>query len=101
RPGRSVERASPMPRVCQRVVYSGRVQGVGFRATARGLAAGRPVAGYVRNLPDGGVELLAEGEADAVEAFLAGVADRLAGYIHGVTVQDEAPSGQTGFRIRY
>ena len=78
-----------------------REMGVGFRATAQGLATRHPVAGHVRNLPDGRVELLAEGEADAVDAFLAAVAERLAGYIHGVDVQDGAPSGQTGFRIRY
>jgi acylphosphatase len=90
-----------MPRVCKRVTYSGRVQGVGFRATAQGLAAGHPVAGYVRNLPGGGVELLAEGEAAAVDAFLAAVARRMAGYVTGVSVQDEAPSGQAGFHVRY
>lgn len=87
--------------VCKRVLYSGRVQGVGFRFTAQGLAAGRAVAGYVRNLSGGDVELMAEGEADAVEAFLAAVARRMAGYISNTTVRDETPSGQTGFTIRH
>ncbi len=87
--------------VCKRVLYSGQVQGVGFRYTARGLAAGYPVAGYVRNLPSGEVELLAEGEDSAVEAFLAAVAQRMAGYISNTTVQDVAPTGQRGFRIRH
>lgn len=53
-----------------RVTYAGRVQGVGFRATAARLADGRPLAGHVRNLPDGRVELVAQGEADEVERFL-------------------------------
>ena len=48
--------------VCKRVLYSGRVQGVGFRYTTQALAAGHPIAGYVRNLPTGEVELVAEGE---------------------------------------
>ena len=58
--------------VCKRVYYSGRVQGVGFRYTAQGLAADYTVAGYVRNLPNGDVELVAEGPADQVDAFLGG-----------------------------
>src|SRR5471030_2081507 len=45
-----------------KVFYSGRVQGVGFRYTARTVAAGFEITGYVRNLPDGRVELVAEGD---------------------------------------
>lgn len=89
-----------MATVCKRVLYSGRVQGVGFRYTTQALAAGHPVAGYVRNLPNGEVELVAEGEDSVVEAFLAAVAQRMAGYIRNTTVQDVAPQGQHGFRIR-
>ena len=88
------------PLRCKRVIYSGRVQGVGFRYTAHGLAAGHPIAGYVRNLPNGDVELVTEGEDSAVEAFLSVVAQRMAGYISETTVQDAAPTGQRGFRIR-
>jgi acylphosphatase len=86
--------------VCKRVLYSGRVQGVGFRYTTRTLAAGHPVAGYVRNLPSGEVELVVEGEDSAVEAFLAAVARRMAGYINNTTVQDAASTGLRGFQIR-
>lgn len=89
-----------MATVCKRVLYSGRVQGVGFRYTTQSLATGYPVAGYVRNLPSGEVELVAEGEENAVEAFLAALAQRMAGYISNTTVQDAAPTGQSGFRIR-
>lgn len=56
------------------VHYSGRVQGVGFRATVRSLARGYDVTGSVRNLPDGRVELIAEGEKAELAAFLEGVA---------------------------
>ena len=90
-----------MALICKRVLYSGRVQGVGFRYTAQGLAADYPVAGYVRNLTSGEVELVAEGEDSVVEAFLAAVAQRMAGYITSTTVQDVASSGQRGFRIRH
>ncbi len=51
------------------ILYSGHVQGVGFRYTARGVARGYDVVGAVRNLPDGRVELVAEGERDELEAF--------------------------------
>jgi acylphosphatase len=88
-----------MPTVCKRVLYSGRVQGVGFRYTAHGLAAAHPVAGHVRNLPTGEVELVAEGEAAAVDAFLAAVAAGMAGYIDRADAADAPPAGRTGFRI--
>jgi acylphosphatase len=83
------------------VRYAGRVQGVGFRYTAQQLAAGYAVAGHVRNLPDGDVELAAEGGADEVERFLAAVAARMAGYIAQATVHDAPPEGRAGFHIRH
>ena len=83
------------------VRYSGRVQGVGFRYTAQHMAAGYAVAGHVRNLPDGDVELVAEGEADEVERFLAAVAGRMGANIGRAAVQDEAPAGRRGFHIRH
>ena len=51
-------------------LYSGRVQGVGFRYTVRTLTQGFEVTGTVRNLEDGRVELMAEGAKDELEAFL-------------------------------
>jgi acylphosphatase len=87
--------------VCKRVLYSGRVQGVGFRYTAQALAAGYALAGTVRNLPNGDVELVAEGEAGQVEAFLAAVAERMAENIVRVTVREEPPAGLRGFQVRH
>ena len=52
--------------------FSGRVQGVGFRFTTIHIAHGHRVVGFVRNLSDGRVELLAEGTKDELEKFLAG-----------------------------
>ncbi len=64
------------------VFYSGRVQGVGFRATARQLACGYDVTGTVRNLPDGRVELIAEGAKPELKSFLEGIAQsELSGFI--------------------
>lgn len=64
------------------VFYSGRVQGVGFRFTVRQLACGYDVTGTVRNLPDGRVELIAEGARAELKSFLEGIAaSELSGFI--------------------
>lgn len=92
-----------MPRVRRRVHYSGRVQGVGFRFTSQRLAAHFVVSGYVRNLDDGRVELLAEGDGPEVDSFLARVADTLGDYIEAAETRDEPPGDPplAGFGIRY
>ena len=87
--------------VCKRVIFSGMVQGVGFRYTARRIAQGYAVAGYVRNLPDGTVELVAEGEPGEVERFLDAVAARMADCIQGRTLHDETACGYKDFVIRH
>lgn len=92
-----------MPRDRRRVFYSGRVQGVGFRATAHRLARRYPVAGFVRNLDDGRVELLAEGEPEAVDGFLAAVGGEFADFIRDVSVVREPPPAEPleEFSIEY
>jgi acylphosphatase len=57
------------------VFYEGHVQGVGFRFTVRHIAKGFEVTGWVRNLPDGRVELQATGEEDEVRAFVDRITD--------------------------
>lgn len=73
-------------RVSRQVIYSGRVQGVGFRMTARRLARRFPVAGHVRNLGDGTVQLVALGDPDSVQQFLDAVAGAMQGYIERADV---------------
>src|SRR5437879_1537138 len=87
--------------VSKRAVFSGRVQGVGFRYSAQELAHDFAVSGYVRNLPDGTVEVQVEGEADQVADFLSAIGRRMAGYVDKTSVEDAPPSGMTGFRIHY
>ncbi len=52
------------------VIFKGRVQGVGFRCTARDMAREAGVAGWVRNCSDGSVQLLAEGEEADIEVLI-------------------------------
>lgn len=61
--------------------FAGRVQGVGFRYTATQIAHRFEVAGYVQNLPDGRVRLVAEGAPDQLDALLRGVRDRFQRHI--------------------
>ena len=64
-----------MSRMRVHVVYSGHVQGVGFRYTVKSLSPGYETTGTIRNLSDGRVELVAEGAKDELEAFLQGITD--------------------------
>lgn len=61
--------------------FSGRVQGVGFRATVKQLAKGFEVTGHVRNLADGRVSVYAEGRRAELEAFLAEIQGQMVGFI--------------------
>jgi acylphosphatase len=85
------------------VFYEGRVQGVGFRFTVRHIAKGYEVTGWVRNLPDGRVELQVTGEEDEVRAFLDRIADsELHSLIRKQTEnQVNEPVAVRGFDIRY
>ena len=80
---------------------SGDVQGVGFRYSTRNLASGIPVAGYVKNLPDGDVELLLRGEEESIKLVMGRVKNRFRENISAVDVTfvDENPH-LTGFSIR-
>ena len=92
---------SAMLRKRMTVFYSGHVQGVGFRYSVRTVATGFEVNGTVRNLPDGRVELVAEGARDELEAFRQGIRDAgLDGFIrHEDARWAEARSEFRGFEI--
>jgi len=83
------------------VLYNGHVQGVGFRYTAKTVAAGFEITGIIRNLPDGRVELIAEGERAELEAFRAAILDAgLAGFIRDEQVDwADAKNEFRGFEI--
>ena len=87
----------------QRIIhFAGRVQGVGFRYVTCRVAAGHDVSGYVRNLPDGRVECVAEGEAGEIDAFVAELRQAMGRYIRQATQQvAEHTGGFAGFTVRY
>lgn len=74
---------------------------MGFRYSTREVACGYEVTGWVRNLPDGRVELVAEGEEAEVQGFLEGIrASHLASYIRGQDVTWTTATGEfDGFEI--
>ena len=84
------------------VYYSGRVQGVGFRYTTHAIARKHDVSGYVRNLPDGRVEVVVEGRRQELEAFLREVRDRFSGHIRDERPDVEPATGEfSGFDVRH
>jgi acylphosphatase len=89
-------------RVARRYLISGRVQGVGFRFFAEASASREGVEGWVRNLPDGRVEVAAQGEAESIDRF----ERTLRHGPHGARVDrfemfDDVPgSGGAGFSVR-
>jgi acylphosphatase len=84
------------------VLYSGRVQGVGFRATARRIAQGYAVTGFVRNLPDRRVELVVEGDAAELDRFLADIAQTMVDYIRDARMTSAVATGQfSTFEVRH
>jgi len=90
-----------MTRCRVEVNYSGHVQGVGFRYTVKMLATGYEVVGTVRNLYDGRVELIAEGEKTELEQFLQAIRDSEVGrFIRSEDIKWTPPTGALkGFRI--
>ena len=84
-----------------KIYYSGQVQGVGFRYTTKTVATGFEIAGIVRNLSDGRVELTAEGAREELEAFRLAIRGAgLAGFIRDENVTWSAAQNEFhGFEI--
>ena len=84
-----------------KALFSGMVQGVGFRFTAERIARRFEVMGYVRNLPNGKVELVAEGGEPVLKDFLKAVCESpVAAYIRDIETQWSEPEGKfTRFSI--
>ena len=80
--------------------FTGRVQGVGFRYQTLQVAKGFEVSGFVKNLPDGRVQLEAEGKMAEVNDFVAAIHERMTGYIRKIEQTEEKRELQyRGFSI--
>ena len=76
------------------VHFSGRVQGVGFRYTCHNIALQYDVGGYVRNLPDGRVELVVEGPDPQTEELVNSVQERMASFIRKIDLHTQPATGE-------
>lgn len=84
------------------VFFSGDVQGVGFRFATQAIASRFQVRGFVRNLTDGRVELVAEGSEQELDAFQQTIEDQLRGHIHHMDcTQGQATGEFTTFSIAF
>lgn len=88
-------------RIRRTVHFSGRVQGVGFRATTLDIARRFEVTGSVRNLADGRVELIAEATAEEIMRFLAEIDKKMDTFIRQTRTAESVAQGLVGFHIEH
>jgi acylphosphatase len=96
--------SGPAPSLANRrtIHFAGRVQGVGFRYTARSIALQHDVSGYVRNLPDGRVELVLEGADSEIDRVMEEILRKMSAFVRGVTAQSAPATGEYDqFSIRH
>ena len=85
------------------VNFSGTVQGVGFRFTVRRIAEQYEVTGFVKNLPNGDVEVVTEGDREVVESFISTICNSsLSDYIRNMEKESSPAMGEySGFNIEF
>jgi acylphosphatase len=84
------------------VYFAGQVQGIGFRYTAQNLALRYNVHGFVRNLPDGRVEMVMEGPPDEMNHLVDALRQKMTGYIRNVDLQENSATGEfSRFSIKH
>jgi acylphosphatase len=89
-------------RIRRVVWFAGRVQGVGFRDTTCEVATGFSVTGTVRNLADGRVEVVAEGDPGEIDRFVGAVEASMGRYVRDVVHEDRPATGEfAGFRVAF
>ena len=90
-----------MSEITEQILFSGRVQGVGFRYTTQRIATGLPLRGFVRNLPDRRVEVIVTGSASSIQRLVAELREYFGTGITDIDRQIiEAPEIFEGFEVR-
>ncbi len=85
-----------------RIFFSGHVQGVGFRYTCRQLSGRYQISGWVKNLPNGSVEMIAEGKTRLLEQYVADICEATHGRVAGTEIARSAATGEfSGLEIRH
>ncbi len=91
-----------MEQTARHILFSGQVQGVGFRYTANRIAQRHNLTGFVRNLPDGDVEMLAQGLEQDIDTCIAEIQDYFAGYIRDTRIEPVPHNSRhIGFRVAF
>jgi acylphosphatase len=91
-----------MDLIAKHIVFSGRVQGVGFRFTALNVANRYGLTGYVRNVPDGDVEMLAQGQGQMIDDCIRDLQDSFEGIISHIDIEEATPDSKLAdFRITF
>ena len=91
-----------MVTIAKKVIFSGRVQGVGFRFTAQRIALRYELVGFVRNMPGGQVQMFAQGLADDIDDCLRDISESFAGYIKDTKIEDVPVNDEhTEFEITF
>ena len=88
--------------VARHIIFNGRVQGVGFRFTAHRVAGRHQLTGFVRNLPNGSVEMLAQGQLENIDDCVRDIEVEFAGYVRETKIDDVPPDPRhTDFKITF
>ncbi|MBN1807409.1 MAG: acylphosphatase [Sedimentisphaerales bacterium] len=88
--------------IAKLITFTGRVQGVGFRFTAHRAAHRRQLAGYVRNMPNGSVEMLAQGNPAEIDDCIQDIKEYFSGYIKEAKIQEiPVDTRYTDFQITF
>lgn len=91
-----------MGETAKHIIFSGRVQGVGFRFTAHNIASRYHLVGWVRNLADGTVEMMAQGNTDDVSDCIRDIGESFSGYVNDTKVEEIPIDPQhTSFKITF
>jgi acylphosphatase len=84
------------------IYYRGRVQGVGFRFTCQRVAENHGITGWVKNMPDGSVRLVAQGDENSIKEFLTEIDQNLNRFISDKEIEwQDFPEKLDNFNIRY